>query len=262
MLACARLGAIHSVVFGGFAAHELAVAHRRLPAEARRLGLVRHRAAAGWSSTSRCSTGRSSWRITRRSGASSSSARSSRPTLVPGPRRRLGRGDGRRGRRPTLRAGRGDRSALHPLHVRHDGDAEGHRARQRRPRRRAGVVDGRRLRRAARRGLLGGVGHRLGRRPLLHRLRAAAARLHDGPVRGQAGRHAGRRRLLAGLRRARGERAVHGADGDPGDQARGPARRSWRPATTCRRLRTLFLAGERCDPDTLHWAERAARARR
>ena len=25
MLACARLGAIHSVVFGGFAAHELAV---------------------------------------------------------------------------------------------------------------------------------------------------------------------------------------------------------------------------------------------
>ncbi len=25
MLACARIGAIHSVVFGGFAAHELAV---------------------------------------------------------------------------------------------------------------------------------------------------------------------------------------------------------------------------------------------
>jgi len=25
MLACARLGAVHSVVFGGFAAHELAI---------------------------------------------------------------------------------------------------------------------------------------------------------------------------------------------------------------------------------------------
>ena len=30
MLACARLGAVHSVVFGGFAANELATPHRRL----------------------------------------------------------------------------------------------------------------------------------------------------------------------------------------------------------------------------------------
>jgi propionyl-CoA synthetase len=29
MLACARLGAIHSVVFGGFAAHSLAARYRR-----------------------------------------------------------------------------------------------------------------------------------------------------------------------------------------------------------------------------------------
>ena len=33
MLACARLGAIHSVVFGGFAANELAVRHRRCQAQ-------------------------------------------------------------------------------------------------------------------------------------------------------------------------------------------------------------------------------------
>ena len=31
----------------------------------------------------------------------------------------------------------------------------------------------------------------------------------------------------------------------------GPARRAARRATTCRRFRTLFLAGERSDPDTL-----------
>ena len=37
---------------------------------------------------------------------------------------------------------------------------------------------------------LGRLRRRLGRRPLLHRLRAAAARLHDGHLRGQAGRHA------------------------------------------------------------------------
>ena len=40
------------------------------------------------------------------------------------------------------------------------------------------------------RGVLGGLGHRLGGRALLHRLRAAAHRLHDRAVRGQAGRHA------------------------------------------------------------------------
>ena len=175
-------------------------------------------------------------------------------------RRRLGRGDGRR-RARRLRPGRGDRPALHPLHVRHDRAAEGHRARQRRPRRRAGVVDGRDLRRRARRGVLGGLGHRLGRRPLLHRLRAAAARLHDGALRGQAGRHARRRRVLARLRRPRRRRAVHRADRDPRDQARGPARRARRGRTTSSRFRTLFLAGERCDPDTLPGRRRCSRGR-
>ena len=41
---------------------------------------------------------------------------------------------------------------------------------------------------------------RLGGRPLLHRLRAAARRRDDRAVRGQAGRHPGRRRVLAGGR--------------------------------------------------------------
>ena len=70
-----------------------------------------------------------------------------------------------------LRAGRRHRSALHPLHVRHDRPAEGRRARQRRPHGRAQMVDAEPLRRRAGRGLLGGLRHRLGGRPQLHRLR-------------------------------------------------------------------------------------------
>jgi propionyl-CoA synthetase len=63
MLACARLGAIHSVVFGGFAANELAVrvddcspnASSRPPAGSSR---------GAWCTTSRFWTARWSWPIT------------------------------------------------------------------------------------------------------------------------------------------------------------------------------------------------------
>ena len=54
--------------------------------------------------------------------------------------------------------------------------------------------------------------HRLGGRPQLHRLCAAVSWLHLHPLRRQAGRHARRRRLLAGDRRARRGVAVHRAD--------------------------------------------------
>ena len=103
------------------------------------------------------------------------------------------------------------------------------------------------------RGVLDGLRRRLGRRPLLHRLRAAAARRHDRAVRGQAGRHPRRGRVLAGDRRARGERAVHRADRVPGDQEGGPAA-ALLGGYDISSLRTLFLAGERLDPDTYHWA--------
>ena len=47
MLACVRLGAIHSVVFGGFAAAELAVRIDDADAEGDHRRLLRHRAGAG-----------------------------------------------------------------------------------------------------------------------------------------------------------------------------------------------------------------------
>jgi propionyl-CoA synthetase len=56
------------------------------------------------------------------------------------------------------------------------------------------------------------------------------------------------------MRRPRCRRAVYRAHGDPGDkrESRGAEHLKGYDLS---RLRTLFLAGERCDPDTLHWAE-------
>src|SRR5439155_1116127 len=79
-------------------------------------------------------------------------------------------------------AGGGAGSAARALHVRHHRHSQGSGARQGRPRRRAQVVDERRVRDGRRRDVLGGLGHRLGRRPQLHRLRAAAEGVHDDPL--------------------------------------------------------------------------------
>ena len=180
-----------------------------------------------------------------------SSARRHQPERLRGPPARAGpgRAQGERdvdwadfvsltGRRRggRLRRGRRDRPALHPLHLRHDREAEGRRARQRRPRGRAALVDGERLRRPPGRDVVHGQRRRLGRRPLLHRLRAAAHRLHDGPLRGQAGGHARRRGVLAGDLRVRRRRDVHRADRIPGHQEGGRRRREGR------RVRPLLAA--------------------
>ena len=134
---------------------------------------------------------------------------------------------------PPLRAGRGDRSALHPLHVRHDRPAQGRGARQRRPPGRAEMVDENLYGVGAGRSVLDGVGRRLGRRSFLHRLRPAAARLHDHPLRGQAGRHARRRRLLARRRRARRRDACSPRRPPSAPSRRKIPRHASRSATTC-----------------------------
>ncbi len=63
---------------------------------------------------------------------------------------------------------------------------------------------------------------RLGRRPLLHRLRSSAGWCDFRSVRRETGRYPGRQRVLAGHRRLRREGHVHRPDGLPGDQAGRP----------------------------------------
>ena len=151
---------------------------------------------------------------------------------------------------------RGDRSALHPLHLGHDRPAQGRRARQRRPRRGARVEHAERLRRAPGRGLLGGLRRRLGRRALLHRLRAAARRRDDDPVRGQAGRHARRGRVLARDRASTAWRALFTAPTAIRAIRKEDPEAALLGGRDLPSLRTLFLAGERTDPDTYDWASR------
>ena len=135
MLASARLGAVHSVVFGGFASRELAariddarpkvivwascgiepgriVAYKPLLDGA--LALASHKPDA-------CV-------VLQRPAAPAA--------LEPGRDLEWTAAVARRGAGQRMRSGAGNRSALHPVYVGHDGKAEGSRPRQRRLRRR------------------------------------------------------------------------------------------------------------------------------
>ena len=249
MLACARLGAVHSVVFGGFSAKELAA--RIDDAQAKFVlsascGLEPNRVVeykpmldgalkAASHQVAGCA-------ILQRDAHSCQ--------LVP-PRHGVGGADRRRPRR--LRSGGGRRPALYSLHIRHNRQAEGNRPRQRRTRGGAEVDDAEYLRFQARRGLLGGVGHRLGGGAFLHCLRPAVQPQRHNSLRGQAGWHAGRRGVLAGCAGAQGLHNVHRAHRPARHQKRRP---DGKMVGDLGGLRTLFLAGERCDPDSVEWAER------
>ena len=177
MLACARIGAVHSVVFGGFAAKELAtriedakpklIFSASCGLEPGRLVLVQAAARRSHQAVQRQARG------LHRAAAAAAGLRSHRRA-----RSRLGRAAsqchcGEKIRR--LRPGTGDRPALHSLHLRHHGQAEGRGARQWRTSGRAEMVDVQPLRCCARRGLVVRLRHRLGGRPQLHHLRPAAA---------------------------------------------------------------------------------------
>ena len=156
MLACARIGAIHSVVFGGFAAASLATriddarpkvdGHRRRR-HARRQG----RSRTSTSSTRRCRLAKHppatvlivDRGLDRGDGAHARAATSTTPTL------RAQHLDAQR----AVRVARVERAVVHPLHVRHHRQAQGRAARHRRLRGRARGVDARHLlrRRPARR---------------------------------------------------------------------------------------------------------------
>ena len=112
----------------------------------------------------------------------------------------------------TRAHGRGGH-ALHPLHVRHDREAEGHRAHDRRVPRRHLRDDQVGLRSQGRRRLLVHCGHRLGHRTQLRRLRAARERRDRADVRRRA-RLAGEGSFLADRRALRRDDLLYGADRD------------------------------------------------
>ena len=134
MLACARIGAIHSVVFGGFAAPELATR------------IDDAKPAAILSASCGIEPGRVVHYKPLLDAAIELATHKPKTVLMLqrpmarsvhdcGARPRLGDGDGRRqGARPQgrVRLGRGHRPALHPLHLGHDRPAQGRGARQRR----------------------------------------------------------------------------------------------------------------------------------
>ena len=139
MLASARLGAIHSVVFGGFAPHELAT----------RINDARPRVVVS------ASCGIEPNRVVKYKPMLDAAIELSphkpdhcvifqrpmeRATLSPRSRPRLGR-RGRGGPAGRHHAGHGHRPALHPLHLGDNGQAEGDRPGQRGPRRGPQVDD-------------------------------------------------------------------------------------------------------------------------
>ena len=227
MLACARLGAPHTVVFGGFSADSLAGRINDMKCEVlitqdegwRRGQTVPLKANVDEALES-CPTvktvvvgqrtmgevpmveGRDiTWREL-------TDGQSSDPRHVPV------RADGRRG------------PALPPLHERHDRQAQGHRAHDGRlPRRRRHDAPLHLRPQGRGRRLLVRRRHRLGHRAQLHRLRAALQRRDERPLRGHA--RLPRPRPLVGHRRAlRRDDPLHGADGHPRAHEVGPGARA------------------------------------
>ena len=178
MLACARIGAVHSVVFGGFAPHELAVRIDDARPKVARRRLLRHRAEPGRASTSRCSTGRWSWPSTSRTRCVVKQRPQAEATMVEAAGRRLGHRRCKAGaHRPGRRASRSRRPTR--------STSSTPRAPPASPRASSATTAATRSRMAwslpniydvhPGRGVVDRVRRRLGRRPLLHRLRAAAS---------------------------------------------------------------------------------------
>ena len=257
MLACARLGAVHSVVFGGFAANELATriddAKPKLIVSAS-CGIEPGRVIPykplldAAIELAQAQAGRLP-----HPAAAAGARRADRPAAIIDWAEAMAAAHAAR-----LRAGRRDRSALHPLHLRHDRPAQGRRARQWRPRGGARLVDDEYLRRRAGRGVLGGLRRRLGGRPFLHRLwrRCSTARPRSStrasrsarPTPAPSGASSPSTRCVALFTAPTAFRAIKR------DDPEGKLIRSY----DLSKFRTLFLAGERADPDTLDWAEKHA----
>src|SRR4029077_223241 len=165
-----------------------------------------------------------------------------------------------------LRAGRGDRSALHPLHLGNDGAPEGRGARQWRPHGRARMVDEESLRHRSGRGVLGGVRRRLGgvcgRAPAVgggaaHSYTVYAPLFHGCTTILYEGKPVGTPDAGAFWRVIAEHGAVEMFTAPTAFRAikkEDPQGKLFAQYDLSK-FRTLFLAGERADPDTIGSAE-------
>ena len=214
MLACARIGAPHTVVFGGFSAEALARPHQRREGEGRdhrrrRLAARRRSCRSRRTSTRRSqgTDGREGAR--RRSAARTTVAMKDGPRRVVARRRRHGAGRARGARRSTAST---RCSSLYTSGT--TGKPKGilHTT--------GGYLTGAYYTTklvfdlTRRRRLLVHRRHRLGHRAQLRRLRAARERRDGADVRGRA-EPAGARSVLGDHREVGRDGVLHGADGDP-----------------------------------------------
>ena len=212
MLACARIGAIHSVVFGGFSPDSLA-------------GRIEDCKSTVVITADEGVRGGRKIPLKANADAACRQGRRRRPRHRRAPHRRQGEHEGRP--RRLLRRDRQDRAgrlpvrgderggpAVHPLHLGLDRQAEGRAAHHRRLSRLHLDHASIRVRLSRRRHLLVHRRRRLGHRPQLHRLRPALQRRHHADVRGRAelSDHVA---LLGSDRQAQGQHLLHRADRDP-----------------------------------------------
>ena len=221
MLACARIGAIHSRGVWRLCVGLAGLAHRRRHAQASSSAPTPARAAARWWPTSRCWTRPSRCPATSPSAVLLVDRKLAAMNLVAGRDHLWGalRAE-THGRRGALRMGRRHPPQLHAVHQRHHRQAQGRAARHRRLRRGAGRQHEAHLLRQRRRNLFLHQRHRLGGGPQLHHLRPADRRHGHHHVRGPAD-PARRRHLVEPGREVQGHRDVQRAHGGPGAQEAG-----------------------------------------
>ena len=239
MLACARIGAIHAVVFGGFSPDSLANRIQDCDStvlitadEGRRGGRKVALKANADVALANCPTIRHVLVVTVTGGERVDAARP-RPPLGSAARRRLARLPGP--------AHGGGRPAVHPLHLRQHRQAEGRPAYQRRIPGLGQLHPPLRVRLPAGGDLLVHRRRRLGHRTHLHRLRPARERRHHADVRGRP-ELPRQRPLLGGGRQARGQHLLHRPHRHPRPDARGrgpgEALEALQPARARQRRRT------------------------